>query len=135
MYKKISVIDLQKAIQSQITDKTGLRCFDFVEKNTPSPFYFIEFIGKQPNDTKTMFRESFSFYIHSIAEPADSSVGIYKLIQQLDDALSEDVKLSVEFDLIRQVNNGVLNIKTDETNEKHAVSEFVFDVCYGYKIK
>lgn len=135
MYKKISVIDLQQAIQSQITDKTGLRCYDFVEKNTPSPFYFIEFTGKQPNDTKTMFRESFSFYIHSIAEPAESSVGIYKLIQQMEEALSEDVKLPGEFELIRQTNNGVLNIKTDETNEKHSVSEFVFDVCYGYKMK
>ena len=135
MYRKVSVTDLQKAIQSKIEDKTGLRCYDFVEKNTPSPFYFIEFISKQPNDTKTMLRESFSFYIHSIAEPGNSSVGIYKLIQSLDEALGEDVSLPQDFELIRQVNNGVLNIKTDETNEKHSISEFVFDICYGYKIK
>lgn len=135
MYKKISLIELQKTIQNQIHNKTGLRCYDFVEKNTLSPLYFIESNGTQPNDTKTMFREKYSFLIHSIAKPSNSSVEVYELIQKLEEALSDDIDLPDEYSLIGQYNNGILTIKADETNEKHAVSEFVFDVCYGYKTK
>lgn len=71
-----------------------------------------------------------------IAEPGDSSVSAYELIQKLEEALTEDITLPEGYELITQTNNGIQTIKTDEvTNEKHAVLSYEFTVCYGFKCK
>ena len=82
-----------------------------------------------------MYRDVYTVWIHAIAQPGDSSVQIYEMIQQLEEALTEDVPLPEGFELILQTSNGVQTIKTDETNEKHAVLSFEFTVCYGFKCK
>ena len=135
MYKQIGLTDLISAIQKKIEDHTGPKCYDAVTKNAPSPFYFAEIIGKRPAHSKTMWREVFTVWIHAVAEPGESSVRIYSLIQELEEALTEDIELPEGFDLIMQTNNGVQMIKTDETNEKHAVLAYEFMICYGFKCK
>lgn len=135
MYTQLSLIDLISSIQKKVESKTGLRCYDSVPHNAPSPFYFAEVVGKRPNHTKTMWRDILTVWIHAIAKPNESSVEIYSLIKQLEEALTEDIELPKGFDLIMQTNAGVQTIKTDETNEKHAVIAYEFIVCYGYKIK
>lgn len=82
-----------------------------------------------------MWRDVFTVWIHAVAEPGESSVRIYSLIQELEEALTEDIELPEGFDLIMQTNNGVQTIKTDETNEKHAVLAYEFMICYGFKCK
>lgn len=96
---------------------------------------FAEIVGKRPAHSKTMWRDVFTVWIHAVAEPGESSVGIYGLIQELEEALTEDIELPEGFDLIMQTNNGVQTIKTDETNEKHAVLAYEFMICYGFKCK
>lgn len=135
MYKQLGLVDLISAIQKKVQDNTGTTCYDAVPDNAPSPFYFAEVIGKRPAHSKTMWRDIFKVWIHAIAEPGESSVQIYKLIQDLEEALSEDIELPEGFDLIMQTNNGVQTIKSDETNEKHAVLAYEFMVCYGFKCK
>ena len=135
MYKQLGLVDLISAIQKKVQDNTGTTCYDAVPDNAPSPFYFAEGIGKRPAHSKTMWRDIFTVWIHAIAEPGESSVQIYKLIQDLEEALSEDIELPEGFDLIMQTNNGVQTIKSDETNEKHAVLAYEFMVCYGFKCK
>ena len=135
MYKQLGLVDLISAIQKKVQDNTGTTCYDAVPDNAPSPFYFAEVIGKRPAHSKTMWRDIFTVWIHAIAEPGESSVQIYKLIQDLEEALSEDIELPEGFDLIMQTNNGVQTIKTDETNEKHAVLAYEFMICYGFKCK
>ena len=135
MYKQLGLVDLISAIQKKVQDNTGTTCYDAVPDNAPSPFYFAEVIGKRPAHSKTMWRDIFTVWIHAIAEPGESSVQIYKLIQDLEEALSEDIELPEGFDLIMQTNNGVQTIKADETNEKHAVLAYEFMVCYGFKCK
>ena len=135
MYKQLGLLDLIYAIQVKVEAKTKLRCYDAVPNNAPSPFYFAEVIAKRPAHTKTMYREVFTVWIHAVAEPGQSSVRIYELIQLLEESLTEDIILPEGFELILQTNNGVQRIKTDETNEKHAVLAFEFTVCYGFKCK
>lgn len=135
MYKKLDCISLISAIQTKIKEKTGLNCYDAVPSNAVSPFYFAEIIQKESADTKTMLRDLFTVNIHAIAEPSNSSEQIYDLIQQLEEALTDDIKLSTGFELILQTENGLQTIKTDETNEKHAILSYDFKVCYGYKFK
>ena len=135
MYKQLGLLDLIHAVQEKVERKTELRCYDVVPDNAPSPFYFAEVVGKRPAHTKTMYRDVFTVWIHAIAEPGESSVRVYELIQLLEEAMTEDIILPEGFELILQTNNGVLSIKTDETNEKHAVLAFEFTVCYGFKCK
>ena len=135
MYKQLVLVDLIHGIQAKVEEKTGVKCYDAVPRNAPSPFYFAEVIGKRPAHTKTMYRDVYTVWIHAIAQSGDSSVQIYEMIQQLEETLTEDISLPEGFELILQVSNGVQTIKTDETNEKHAVLSFEFTVCYGFKCK
>lgn len=135
MYTQLSFLDLIAAVQEKVEDKTELKCYDAVPDNASSPFYFAEVVGKRPAHTKTMWRDIFTVWIHAIAEPTDSSVPIYGYIQMLEEALTEDIRLPEGFELVMQTNNGVQTIKTDETNEKHAVLAYEFMVCYGFKWK
>ena len=135
MYKQLGLVDLIHGIQAKVEQKTGVKCYDAVPRNAPSPFYFAEVIGKRPAHTKTMYRDVYTVWIHAIAQPGDSSVQIYEMIQQLEETLTEDISLPEGFELILQASNGVQTIKTDETNEKHAVLSFEFTVCYGFKCK
>ncbi len=139
MYKQLGLVDLIAAIQKQVEGRTTLRCYDVVPKNAQSPFYAAEVIGKRPAHSKTMWRDVFTVWIHAIAEKPkgqqESSVQIYELIQELEEALTEEIKLPDGFELIMQTNNGIQTIKTDETREKHAVLAYEFMVCYGFKCK
>lgn len=134
-YKQMGLVDLISAIQKKVEERAGIRCYDAVPINKPSPFYYAEVVGKRPAHSKTMWRDIFTVWIHAIAEPGESSVQIYELIQNLEEALTEDIELPEEYELIMQTNNGIQTIKTDETNEKHAVLAYEFMVCYGYKCK
>lgn len=134
-YKQMGLVDLISAIQNKVEKRTRLRCYDAVPINKISPFYYAEVVGKRPAHSKTMWRDIFTVWIHAIAEPGESSVQIYDLIQRLEEALTEDVDLPEEYELIMQTNNGIQTIKTDETKEKHAVLAYEFMVCYGYKCK
>ncbi len=135
MYKRLGLVDLISAIQLKVEDKTGLKCCDAVPSNAPSPFYFAEVVQKKADNTKTMLRDVFTVFIHAVAEPTGSSEQIYDLIQKLEEALSEEIELPEEFELILQTENGLQALKTDETDEKHAVISYDFTVCYGYKFK
>lgn len=135
MLKKLGMVDLIAAIQKKVEIGTGLRCYDAVPQNTPSPFYFVQVLSITPANTKTMFCEVFTVAIHAITEPGESSVQIYKLIQELEESLTEDIQLPEPFELIIQSSNGMQNLKTDETREKHATLLYQFKVSYGYKSK
>lgn len=135
MLAKISLVDLLAAVQKKIKDKTGYPCFDHVPKNQESPFYFIELTGSTPRNTKTMWCETYTVYVHVIAAPDESSVGVLQLVTALEEALTEDIALPDGFELVMQTCRGLLNLYSDETSEKHAVEGFDFTVCYGYKVK
>lgn len=112
-----------------------MKCLDHVEKNEESPFYYVVFNGNVPVNSKTMYVMDYNVLIHVISEPSDSSVPVYDLITRLQEAMSEDITLPEGFTLVMQTDGGVQSLKTDETNEKHAVCRYTFRVSYGYKCK
>ena len=134
-YQKLSPMALIAAMQTQIEKETGLKCYDHVELNTKSPFYYAEIIRILPVNTKTMFRDNYTIQIHCIAEVSPSSIGVYNMIQALQEAMSTDITLPDPFELVLQTDGGVQTIKEDETGEKHAVVNYDFMVCYGFRCK
>lgn len=135
MLKRMNITDLMAAIQKQIKEGTGLPCYDSVPLNAESPFYFMSYAGSQPADTKTMYVDRHTVDIHIIADVSPSSVPVFKYIQLLEEAMTEDITIPKEYKLVRQSSGGVRTIQNDETGEKHAVMSFTFLISYGYKAK
>ncbi|NBI08244.1 DUF5072 family protein [Senegalia massiliensis] len=137
MLKKLGFVEFIKAVMDRVETGTGLRCYDAIPKNAPSPFYYAEIVGLRKADTKTMFVDVFTVFIHVIAEPQEnnSSVAVYKMIQELEEAMTEDIDIDCKYTVISQDSLGLQRIQTDETNEKHAILSYDFKICYGFKIK
>lgn len=136
MLKKLSFVDLIAAVIALLKRNTDVSVFDFVPENEPSPLIYVEAAGKEPNDTKMMFCEVYRANVHAVAEPYAGNTAIYKLINQIEEALTEDITLPEGFDLIYQISDGVETIYEEpETKEKHAVLPIRFKVAYGYKTK
>ena len=135
MLRRMNITDLMKAVQTQIKNGTGLPCYDSVPENAASPFYFMSYAGSQPADTKTMYVDRHTVDIHIIADVSPSSVPVFRYIQALEQAMTEDISIPKEYKLVRQSSGGVRTIQNDETGEKHAVMSFTFLISYGYKVK
>lgn len=133
--QRLNLLTLASAVQDRIETGTQKRCYDKVPENKPGPFYFVEVVNSIPRNTKTMYRDLITVWIHAIATKSESSVGIYNLIHELSEAMTENIQLSDPYMLLDQVDNGPSSIKTDETGEKHAVCSFDFLVAYGFICK
>lgn len=135
MIKKINLIDLHEATKNKLEEKTDLRAYDIVPEDVKAPFLSLQCVGKEDSSTKTMFIEKFIFYIHCFAE-GDSSTKIYDVINKVEEALTEDIELPSEYNLVNQVEEGIVQIITEtETFEKRAILEYSFNICYGFKCK
>jgi len=132
---KLGLVDLITAIQSKVETKTELRCYGDIPLNTPGPFYFVEIIGRRPQNTKAMWCEVFRVKIHVIAEPSGSSIQVYELIEKLEESLQEGIEIPEKFRLLLQTNQGLQVINEDETSEKRATLAYDFKVCYGFRAK
>lgn len=135
MLKKLSFIDLLREVIIKVEEGTGLRCYDEIPKNAPSPFYFAEIVGLRSENTKTMFVDVFTVFIHAISKPSNSSIELYNLVQNLEEAMTREIELPCEYNLLLQTSQGLNSMQRDETNEKHAVLGYEFKVNYGFKIK
>ena len=135
MLKQFPITDLIAAIQKQVKAGTNMKCLDHVEQNEQSPFYYVEFRQSQPVDSKTMFVTDYVIYIHIITEETESSVPMYSYIQLLEEALTQDIDIPDPYTLVMQVDNGVVSIYREETDELHGIVKFTFRISYGWKCK
>lgn len=132
MIKKLNITQIHAALRTLIETNTGMKAYDVVPVDAPAPFYFIEVAGRENIDTKALLRERVTVNVHGIA--ADTA-GVYDLINSLDEAMTEEIALPEGYELIRQIDNGLSGILIDETEERHSVCSYSFDICYGTKIK
>lgn len=135
MINKLGPLAIHKSVKDKIEALTGLRCYDEVPLNTPSPFYKVELVGIVPDNTKTMWVDMYEVYIHAVAAASGSSTGIYKMIEDCEEAMTEAVVLPKDYHLLSQTCTGMQSLLSEETGEKHAVLGFQFRVCYGFKVK
>lgn len=135
MLKQLSPIVLLNIIQKTIEKNIGVKCYLDQPNNIEPPFYFLELKEKKVNDSETMYKLIYTVLVHVIVEMTGSSVPVEDYIQMLEEAMNEDIIISDGFQLIMQFNNGTQTIKTDNANEEHAMLEYMFDVCNGYKCK
>lgn len=135
MLKQASMVDLVSSLKKQIEKATAVTCYDAVPLNAPSPFYYVQVVGKRSDNTKTSYRDVFSVWIHAIAPETESSVPIFDMIQVLEETMTQDIELPEPFQVLLQSNTGMQSLRTDETGEKHAVLAYDITVFYGFKTK
>ena len=135
MLKQFPITELIKAIQAQVRTGTGRKCLDHVEQNEQSPFYYVEFRQSRPGKSKTMFVQDYDVYIHVVTEETESSVPLYRYIQELEEALTQDISIPEPYHLVMQTDNGVVSNYREETDELHGVVSFTFRISYGWKCK
>lgn len=135
MLQQFSIIELIKQIQKAVLSGTGKKCYDHVEKGQVSPFYYAEIVQSKPANTKTMYVTEYAVNIHVVSESGKTSVPLFKEIQALEEAMTADIDIPEPYELIYQMYNGIQSVYTEDTNEKHAVLNYTFKVCYGYMMK
>lgn len=137
MIRRLSITELIAAVISRIETATGRRCYDAVPENAESPFHIVELVGMQPNNTKTLYIDRFTLWIHSISSPQKnlSSVEVYGLIRDIEEAMTESLDLPEAFESFSQEYGGIQTIQTEETKEKHAIQIYDINVIYGMRVK
>lgn len=137
LLRRFSVTELLAVLMDHISTRTGHPVYDH-PGDQKSPFYAFESITSKPNNTKTMFMDRYEVPIHVISEPIKGEFSIQPtldLIQELEEAMSEEITLPCQFLLVNQEYGGIEVLKQDPSNEGHGIVNFAFDICYGYNIK
>lgn len=135
MHRKIGFAELAAAVLDALRRNTALPCYDAVPADAPSPLLFVEVIGKRDASSKTMYKEIFTVQVHAVASPGDARTEIYQMIQQVEEALTEDIVLPEPITLVLQTETGVQSMQKEATNEWHAVLSYDLTVSYGWKCK
>ncbi|OFN02633.1 hypothetical protein HMPREF2626_01605 [Aerococcus sp. HMSC062A02] len=134
MIKKLSFIDLYRALKETIEKHTDYRVIDDIQLNEQSPFYYVEILEKRDTSTKTMFRETVVISLHAIAEPSGSKEQVYDMVQALEEAMTIELQIP-GVDILDQRQNGVYRFNLDETNEWHGIIDYEIRISYGFKTK
>lgn len=135
MIQKLSFTTVLSSIIKKVEGKTGLRCYDSIPADAPVPFYFAEIVGQLPDPSKTMLKERYQVFIHVFADGSNGSVPVFNGIQKLEEALSEEIELPEEYEVVMQIPNGLQRIIDEPDGTKHAVMGYDFVIFYGYKMK
>lgn len=136
MIQRLSLAVFLGCLIEAIEAGTGTSCYDSPE-NRDSPLYSVELQSTQPENTKTMYIDAITVWVHCISEPVRpySNAKVLGMVQRLEQALADGFELPAPFSLYRTTCNGVQTVKKDETDESHAIAEFTFRVCYGLRVK
>ena len=136
MLKRLSIAEFLGCLIDHIEARTGLRCYDD-PNNKESPLYSVPLVRSEPSDTKTLYVEVSTVWGQCIAEPTrpHSSAPVLALVQKLEEAMTDDVRMPRGYQLVGQVYGGLQTLKEDESGEGHAVLSFDFHVCYGFRCK
>lgn len=136
MMKRLSVGGFLGCLIAAIKERTDISCYDNAD-NKPSPLYSVQLLRTEPANTKTMFIDRYEVYIHCISVKVEpySNAPVLRLVQQLEEAMTDDLKLPAPYLLHRQDYSGLQVLKKDPSGEGHAVLSYTFHICYGYRCK
>lgn len=121
---------------TEIETRTGTPTYD-VPDNEASPLYSVELLRTEPANTKTMFVDRYDMRIHCIAAQVEphSNAPTLRLVQTLEQALADTIELDGNFHVFNQEYRGIRSLKKDPSGEGHAVTDWSFYVCYGFRCK
>ena len=134
MIRRLSPVTLLSAVRTAVEAGTGKACVSDPD-GRKAPFYGMELVGSEPKRTKCMRLDEFTVYIHAFAPPSRSQAGVLELVQEVEEALEATIELPPPFELAGQDEDGIIQIKRDESGEWHAVVAYRLTVSYGLIVK
>lgn len=136
MLRRLSIAEFWGLLLDHITSHTEIPVYT-APYERKSPFYYLELLGTEPVDTKTQYIDRFKFSIHAISQPTKpfSFEPVLNMVQEIEEIMTDDMKIGRPFWLVNQSFDGVQAVKKDETEEGHAVLDYHFDISYGFKVK
>ena len=132
--KRLNPVVLLGAVASLVEDKTGLLCVSTVGEKE-SPYYLVEFANSAPANSRTLYLEDVTLYIHAISEISESQMSVLNMVQALEEAMEVMPELPAPYHLVLQDQNGIQQVLRDPSGEWHAVVSYTFRISYGLKIK
>lgn len=136
MIRRMSIGEFLGCLIDHITEHTGITCYDFPE-DRPSPLFSAEIETTEVVRTKTMCLDVFNVLIHCISEPVEpfSTAPVYRLVQQVEEAMESELELPKPFLLNTQDFMGLRVVTRDPSGEGHAILSYRIEVCYGLLCK
>lgn len=134
MVRRLSPMTLLSAVRDTVEAGTGKACVSDPD-GRKAPFYGMELVGSEPKRTKSMRLDEFTVYLHAFAPPSRSQAGVLELVQDVEEALEATIELPPPFELAAQDEDGIIQIKRDESGEWHAVVAYRLTVSYGLIVK
>ena len=136
MIRRMSIGEFLGCLIDHITEHTGITCYDFPE-DRPSPLFSAEIEATEDARTKTMCLDVFNVLIHCISEPVEpfSTAPVYRLVQQVEEAMESELELPKPFLLNTQDFMGLRVVTRDPSGEGHAILSYRIEVCYGLLCK
>lgn len=136
MIRRMSIGEFLGCLIDHITEHTGITCYDFPE-DRPSPLFSAEIETTEDARTKTMCLDVFNVLIHCISEPVEpfSTAPVYRLVQQVEEAMESELELPKPFLLNTQDFMGLRVVTRDQSGEGHAILSYRIEVCYGLLCK
>lgn len=134
MVRRLSPVTLMAAVRAVVEAGTGKACVSDPD-GREAPFYGMELVGSEPKRTKSMRLDEFTVYLHAFAPPARSQAGVLELVRDVEEAMEATVELPPPFELAGQDEDGIMQIKRDESGEWHAVVAYRLTVSYGLIVK
>lgn len=132
--RRLSPVTLMAAVRAVVEAGTGKACVSDPD-GRDAPFFGMELVGSAPKRSKSMRLDEFTVYIHAFAPPSPSQAGLLDLVQEVEEALEATVELPAPFALVGQDEDGIIQIKRDESGEWHAVIAYRITVSYGLIVK
>lgn len=134
--RRLSIAEFWGLVLDHINEHTEIPVYTTASEHK-SPFYYLEFFSTKPVDTKTQFIDRFTFMLHAISKPTNPFTyePVLDMVKELQEIMTEEVKIGKPFWLINQTYNGLLSLKEDPSHEGHAVLEYQIDISYGFKVK
>lgn len=136
MLQQLSIVDVVAGVMEVLKKNIpDVPIADSMPKKSVTPLVHVAFGGIEPADTKTMYRTKYQILLYGFADGSQGSVAIFNLIQQIQEAMTDEPTLPEGCELLGAVPKGVAAIQDQADGSKMCVLTYELTVSYGFKFK
>jgi hypothetical protein len=136
MLQQLSVVEVVGGVMDVLKKNIpDVPVKDSMPKDSITPMINVSFGGIEPADTKTMFRTKYQILLYGFADGSHGSVAIFNLIQQIQEAMTDEPALPDGCELIGSFPKGVAAIQDQSDGSKMCVLTYELTISYGFKFK
>lgn len=128
--RRPSPVAVLAAVREVVEAGTGRACVvdpDWRE----SPLYWVELVGSRPGQSKSARLDEFEVELHAVAPPARSQAAVLDMVAAAEEAMEAWPVMASPFRVVDVAEQGIRQVKVDESGEWHAIVAYEIAVSYG----